>query len=336
MHFKKRGYILRRRYEPNWTPSWLGTNLDPLSCEDSIKPTVYNVIDASRRAGGQVAIKLVPSHSPEISIAKYLTSPNLLWHPTNHCIPIFDVIPDPKTRLKSYLVMPLLRPFDDPEFCFVGEVIDFVGQTLQGLNFLHDRNVAHRDCAAINIMMDAAPLYPQGFHPIRRDYSRDAAYKLTPLSRIDNPVRYFFTDFGLSIKFAPNEPPFVLGDEGRDQEVPELSRDIPYNAFKLDVFVLGNLYRKSFVQKFQNVDFLLPLVDAMTKHDPDQRPTASSAFKAFRHIHGNLNLSTTRWRLQPRNENPPETVIRDTLAVATGGGMNNLRRRLVRPRERSK
>lgn len=32
----ERGYELRRRYHPNWTPSWLGTNLKPLYCEDSV------------------------------------------------------------------------------------------------------------------------------------------------------------------------------------------------------------------------------------------------------------------------------------------------------------
>ena len=33
---KTHGYQLRPRFSPNWTPSWLGTNLDPFFCEDSI------------------------------------------------------------------------------------------------------------------------------------------------------------------------------------------------------------------------------------------------------------------------------------------------------------
>ena len=32
----KHGYILRRRYAPYWKPSWLGTDMDPFYCEDSI------------------------------------------------------------------------------------------------------------------------------------------------------------------------------------------------------------------------------------------------------------------------------------------------------------
>ena len=30
------GYILRPRYHPAWKPSWIGTNRDPMFCEDSI------------------------------------------------------------------------------------------------------------------------------------------------------------------------------------------------------------------------------------------------------------------------------------------------------------
>ena len=30
------GYTLRPRYRPDWKPSWLGTNRDPVFCEDSI------------------------------------------------------------------------------------------------------------------------------------------------------------------------------------------------------------------------------------------------------------------------------------------------------------
>lgn len=33
--FEQHGYMLRPRFRPGWKPSWLGTNLHPLSCEDS-------------------------------------------------------------------------------------------------------------------------------------------------------------------------------------------------------------------------------------------------------------------------------------------------------------
>jgi hypothetical protein len=34
------GLELRPRFKPGWTPSWIGTNLDPGTCEDSIEKNV--------------------------------------------------------------------------------------------------------------------------------------------------------------------------------------------------------------------------------------------------------------------------------------------------------
>ena len=39
-HLQRHGYLLRPRYSPGWNPSWLGTDLMPISCEDSIMSIV--------------------------------------------------------------------------------------------------------------------------------------------------------------------------------------------------------------------------------------------------------------------------------------------------------
>ena len=103
-----------------------------------------------------------------------------------------------------------------------------------------------RDVAAANIMMDGRPLYPQGYHPVRQNVTPDALYEITPLSRTDHPVRYFYIDFDLSMRFAEGEPRLATGDVGRDDKVPELSKGVPYDPFKVDIFSLGNLYYKEF------------------------------------------------------------------------------------------
>ena len=36
----RRGYSLRPRFRPGWTPSWLGTNVLPFYCEDSLRNVV--------------------------------------------------------------------------------------------------------------------------------------------------------------------------------------------------------------------------------------------------------------------------------------------------------
>ena len=93
-------------------------------------------------------------------------------------------------------------------------------------------------------MMDARPLYPEGYHPVRQNYTPDGMYTISPLSRTDRPVRYYYIDFGLSERFAPGAPSLVIGDVGRDDEVPELSSTVPYDGYKADIHALGNLFHK--------------------------------------------------------------------------------------------
>lgn len=102
-----------------------------------------------------------------------------------------------------------------------------------------------RDCAIENLGMDATALYPRGFHPLRAlslpDLSGAAPYR----SRIDATVRYYYIDFGISVHIPEHvHPKLVAGRLGRDQEVPELSDAVPYDPFKVDIFIIGNLIFK--------------------------------------------------------------------------------------------
>ncbi|THH13153.1 hypothetical protein EW146_g7036 [Bondarzewia mesenterica] len=311
------GYRLRRRYHPNWTPSWTDSRVDPTFCEDSISLIDYNVIDATRLKDSMlVSIKKIHNDRSEIEIGTYLSNPSLITHPMNHCVRILDTFPDAMDQQSSFLVMPYLRPFDDPPFAAVGEVVEFVRQTLEGLCFMHSHGVAHRDCASANIMMDGSPLFPQGHHPVRLPTSPDGVRILSPLSRIDHPVRYFFIDFGISTRIPPGDSPLVVGAKGRDKELPELSSDVPYDAFKADIFILGNLYRKELLQKYHGLDFLSPLINSMTNHNPSQRPAAPNALSEFQELRTTLTSLTLRWRLRPWDESIPQRVVYDTVAAA--------------------
>lgn len=61
-------------------------------------------------------------------------------------------------------------------------------------------------------------------------------------------MKYYYIDFGLARRFPEGTSTYVVGDVGRDTDVPELSSDVPYDAFKVDIFALGNLYFKEFEQ----------------------------------------------------------------------------------------
>lgn len=51
----------------------------------------------------------------------------------------------------------------------------------------------------------------------------------------------------MSSRFLEGQQPYVLGAKGCDQTAPELSKIVPYNAFHLDVYILGHLYQREFL-----------------------------------------------------------------------------------------
>ncbi|KAJ3009451.1 hypothetical protein NUW54_g2780 [Trametes sanguinea] len=336
---KDRGYDLRPRYSPDWEPSWLNTNLNAEFCEDAVMPTDPHVIDARRRSDGLlVALKPVKKHGNEIEISLYLSS---LKDQRNHSVPVIDTLDDPLDSSKTLMVMQYLRSFDDPEFAMTGDVIDFVDQMLevcsdlsaypttihipQGLAFLHSHRIAHRDIAPPNVMMDGSSLYPHGHHPVYTNCSPDLIEELTPLPRMDCQVKYYYVDFGLSVRFKPGASTLVIGDVGRDEEVPELSSTVPYDAFKADIYALGNLFDKELLQKYHGLDFLRELIDAMKRRQPERRPPVTELVQMFAKVRKSRNPSSLRWRLAPKSEPAYERLFNDTVAVAKNG-LTQLRR----------
>lgn len=98
-------------------------------------------------------------------------------------------------------------------------------------------------------MMDATAVFPKGFHPMAETTLPDLSGPAPFVRRIDVPVKYYFIDFGISTQFAPDQHSrLVLGTDGLDDEVPELSKTVPYDPFKTDIFIIGNLLRQQFLQ----------------------------------------------------------------------------------------
>ena len=124
-------------------------------------------MDATRvRDNHQVMLKAVfPEEGPhELNINKLFSSPELATMPDNHCAPLLDVIELQRPEPQKIMVFPLLRPFNQPNMQTVGEFVAFFTQIcqvrpkphpsqfyigiqymfLQGVRFMHERNVAHR------------------------------------------------------------------------------------------------------------------------------------------------------------------------------------------------
>lgn len=97
--------------------------------------------------------------------------------------------------------------------------------------------------------MDAAPLYPQHWHPIVDTRKRDMSATAEHLTRTQKPVKYYFIDFGISRQFTADDPePMADPIQGGDRTVPEFEvSDEPCNPFPTDVYYAGNLIRQDFI-----------------------------------------------------------------------------------------
>jgi hypothetical protein len=90
-------------------------------------------MDATRRRDGkQVMLKKVSlQEGPhELTITRFFSSPELIRDPRNHCVPLLDVIEIPAIGQKL-MVMPFLRPFNNPHFQTFGEFVAFFAQVCE-------------------------------------------------------------------------------------------------------------------------------------------------------------------------------------------------------------
>ncbi|KZT13118.1 uncharacterized protein LAESUDRAFT_767619 [Laetiporus sulphureus 93-53] len=263
-----------------------------------------------------VYIKRAKTGDDESRIATMLSSPPLRGDPENHSVPILDSFQGANGESVLYLVMPFFRLIDEPPFSLVVEVVEFIDQILEGLQFLHKHGVAHRDCTYKNLMMDAREMFPRGHHPVRESKLPDGQTTAPYYRRADVHVKYYFVDYGISVHFPPNaQYKLVVGAKGRDQEVPELSEDQPYDPFKVDVFIIGNVFRHQFYEKFSNLDFLWPMVLSMTQDDPARRPSAAEAVAQWQIIKVTISPVLLRWRPKLRTEDVILTAMYDTVSL---------------------
>ncbi|KAG6871426.1 hypothetical protein C0995_004777 [Termitomyces sp. Mi166 len=281
-----RGYQLRPRYRANWVPSWKDYK-EPIRSlrefEDSIVASGHrgHVLDAVRISDGvKVVLKRFDTRSEELRVVQYLSSPRLAKDPRNHTVPILDVIPLPNSHSEALLVMPQLLHFAEIPFVRFGEVVEAVQQFLQGLDFMHENRIAHRDACYMNLMMDPSKVVPSGFHQMKPWTHDGVTTEFETFERWSvGPVQYYFIDFGLS-GYYPQDGEYetTTGLCGQDRTVPELLVDKPYDPFKLDVYQLGNVVFE-IIKKHNGLELLLPLARAMTSVNPKDRPSPAQALR---------------------------------------------------------
>ncbi|KAI0044592.1 hypothetical protein FA95DRAFT_1583681 [Auriscalpium vulgare] len=260
-------YTLRRRYQADWTPSWKPGDLW-LKFEDAIDSYHGRTADGLHVAMKQISDGATPH---EVEVYQRMTSEPLSSDPRNRTAPLLDILQVPDEPGERLLVMPLLRPLDNPEFETFGEAISFFTQIFKAIQLMHEHHIAHRDCTYQNIMLDPSGMFPVPFHPQEINCRRDWKGKLRPSTRTQRPTRYFLIDFGISRVYLPKEGviPLDFPTRGGDKTVPEHDNESERcDPFPVDVYYLGNLIRERFIGKYHGFEFLYPLVTDMVAVDP--------------------------------------------------------------------
>ncbi|CEL62347.1 hypothetical protein RSOLAG1IB_10400 [Rhizoctonia solani AG-1 IB] len=302
-----KGYRLRRRYSPDWVPSWTLSGLRADHCEDSIDSMPLRVLDATRiKDGTQVMIKmLIPRQGEgedELAILKHFASPSLKEHGSNHVVPCLDSFSIPATEHGQFIVMPLLGQYDELPFRHISEVHDFLQQMFQGLIFMHENNVAHCDISSANIMMNSQVLYDEPFHPVEQTLSLDIQRMIYPrYSRLEKKIRYYFIDMGFATWFSDLSVPRLVAGKAARIMAPEQKVNKPYDPFLVDIYQLGTVIMQDLIPQNDALNFLAPLAEEMTRSDPSVRPKLTKAQESMNTAFLGLSGLRYRWPLIPRD-----------------------------------
>ncbi|CAK5265486.1 unnamed protein product [Mycena citricolor] len=291
---REQGYVLRARLQEEWSPTygWQGAASDS---EDAYIWPQDNIMDATRAVDGAfVLMKRIARarDAQELEIATWLAEHDR----AHYCVPILRVLAREREPDWVILVMPLLREYDSPRLQTVGEAVEFFRQMFLGIGFLHENNIVHGDCSSKNILMDGGPLYAAPWHPIRQDFRRDWTGKASHSTRTRHPVRYHWIDFSSSRR--------LLSDEG------DTSGDRAAAKFKADVYRLGKSIEEDFLvgteykRPKRGLDFMRPLVAAMTHPDPARRPTMDECMRHLEELVRGLGSCRLRSRLAERGDLP--------------------------------
>nr|VWP00762.1 Pheromone processing endoprotease KexB (EC [Ganoderma boninense] len=308
---EERGYMLRPRYHPGWQPSWITDPQETKNqCEDMDPPISSYILDAVRIWDNSLVVlkKVISWRNPhEVKISQYLSLEALRSDPRNHSVHVLDVLGVPDDPDATIMVLPLLRACDNPHWQTEGEVLSFVKQIFEGIQYMHELHVAHRDCTVGNIMYDPRPMFPNMFHPRRPSRSLDYQFSPKHSTRTACPVRYFFIDFGLSRRYkSEGGPPRERPIRGGDKSVPEFEtwNGELLDPFPTDIYYLGNVWLVT--KHYRGMEFLAPLVKDMVHPDPSQRPTIDDVVRRFDELLKHRRFWTLRSRSLPLDE---ETVV---------------------------
>ncbi|TFK74321.1 hypothetical protein BDN72DRAFT_833673 [Pluteus cervinus] len=306
------GYKLRPRYQPGWEPDIPAFQAVTLTNENLVPMARAAIVDAiCIKDGKRVLLKktLKAAHPYEVEITTFLGTAPLADDPRNYCVPLRDTLHPPDTPDLTILVFPFLQQLDALPFDTFGEIVDFIRQMLNGLQFIHENHVAHRDIGVPNLMMDGDELFPDGWNQRYANLTPEGEEHTNVFTRTQRPPKYYFIDFGLARRYDPSDPnPLEEPIFGGDRTVPEFKTNKEsFNPFHTDIYYAGNTIRRFITEGtdvewtgYYGTDFLRPLIQDMVQDDPTKRPTIDEVVTRFEDICKKLGPWKLRSRPAPR------------------------------------
>lgn len=98
--------------------------------------------------------------------------------------------------------------------------------------------------------MDPSAMFPQQFHPAVDLMNREFSAYAKRYTRTVRPTRYYWTDFGLSRRYAADDKdPLEVPMFGCDKTVPGFRENAsaPRNILQMNVYYLGSMIRTDFL-----------------------------------------------------------------------------------------
>ncbi|CAL1711530.1 unnamed protein product [Somion occarium] len=224
------------------------------------------------KEGHDVAIRVITvkdkGHEQLKILKKVACSPHSLLS-NNHCLPMFKTF---ELEDITFGIFPLVGGCLDDAYGYwpknsVGDIVDMVMQALEGLAFLHEQGIAHRDADKSNFLVQ---WHPESLRTMTIALSRPRVYI------IDFEVAVEYPSDSLPEARVSVGPPAggTIVESGWSRPLPpEVQSGQPYSPFKLDVWQFGY----SFVTFRSTIPAIDQVFAGLILDDPVARPAASEA-----------------------------------------------------------
>ncbi|KAJ3538566.1 hypothetical protein NMY22_g5109 [Coprinellus aureogranulatus] len=228
--------------------------------------------------GHEVMIRLSSGQgeSEELKVIRRLNTPEARSDSRNYTIPILNTL---TVEGLVFVVMPRWHPLSFHPWIradSVSELFDIAEMHYEGLQFMHEKRVAHRDICPPNCVMNLLCREGRTRYGLRKR----------------GEVHYAFIDFDASMAFPEDTDLDTVTVERLSERRPALSLHLepgPCNPFKDDVLNLTDTL-ENFVRVAQPiVPEIGTFFDNILKGDYDRCPSAAEALKTLRELRANVS-----------------------------------------------